>query len=219
MGHKVHPRSFRTAVLFGWDSKWFAERGAFRENLKKDIMMKKFVQKELAKASVSKIEIERTAHVVTLNIHTAKPGVVIGRQGAGIEELKKRIRTKYFGSEKVTLHVNVVEVDRPTLDAQLVMQAMIEELEKRMPYRRVMKQAIDRVQKAGAQGVKVRVGGRLNGAEIAKTESLHSGTIPLHTLRANIDYARGAARTLSGAIGVKVWIYKGLSFGEHAEQK
>lgn len=212
MGHKVHPKSFRIAVIFGWDSKWFAERGAFRENLKKDIQMKKFIQKELAKAGVSRVEIERTAHVVTLNIHAAKPGVVIGRLGAGIEELKKKMRTKFFGSEKITLHMNVVEVDRPTLDAQLVVQGMIEEIEKRMPYRRVMKQAIDRVSKAGAQGVKVRIGGRLNGAEIAKTEALHSGTIPLHTLRANIDYARGTARTLSGAIGVKVWIYKGLQF-------
>lgn len=212
MGHKVHPRSFRTAVIFGWDSKWFAEGGVFRENLKKDIQLKKFIQKEMAKAGVSRVEIERTAHVVTLNIHSAKPGVVIGRQGSGIEELKKKIRVKFFGSEKVTLHLNVVEVDRPTLDAQLVVYGMIEEIEKRMPYRRVMKQVIDRVSKAGAQGVKVRVGGRLNGAEIAKTETLHSGTIPLHTLRANIDYARGAARTLSGAVGVKVWIYKGLQF-------
>lgn len=218
MGHKVHPKSFRIAVLFGWDSKWFAERGEFRENLKKDIQMKKFISKELAKAGVSHVEIERTAHVVTLNIHTAKPGVVIGRQGAGIEELKKKMRTKFFGSEKVTLHMNVIEVDRPMLDAQLVVQGMIEEIEKRMPYRRVMKQAIDRVSKAGAQGVKVRIGGRLNGAEIAKTEALHAGTIPLHTLRANIDYARGTARTLSGAIGVKAWIYKGLYFGNREEK-
>lgn len=217
MGHKVHPRSFRIAVLFGWDSKWFAERGTFRAHLKKDIQIKKFLRQELAKSGVSRIEIERTMHVVTLMIHTAKPGVVIGRQGAGIEELKKKILLKFFGSEKVALHVNVVEVDRPTMDAQLVMQGMIEELEKRTPYRRVMKQAIDRVSKAGAQGIKVRVGGRLNGAEIAKTETLHTGTIPLHTLRAHIDYARGVARTLSGAIGVKVWIYKGLSFGDTTE--
>ncbi|MEK7122483.1 MAG: 30S ribosomal protein S3 [Patescibacteria group bacterium] len=214
MGHKVHPRSFRTAVLFGWDSKWFAVKGTFRENLKKDIQMKKFLRHELAKAAVSSIDIERTTHVVTINIHTAKPGVVIGRQGAGIEEIKNKIRKKFFGSEKVSLHLNVVEVDRPALDAQLVTQGMIEELEKRIPYRRVMKQAIDRVQKAGAQGVKVKVGGRLNGAEIAKQETLLSGNVPLHTLRANIDYGRGVARTIAGAVGVKVWIYKGLMFNE-----
>lgn len=218
MGHKVHPRSFRTAILFGWDSKWFATNAVFRGNLKKDIQIKKFLRTELAKAAVSKIEIERTTHVVTLTIRTAKPGVVIGRQGAGIEEIKNKLRKKFFGSEKVTLHLNVIEVERPTLDAQLVMQGMIEELEKRTPYRRVMRAALERVQKAGAQGVKVRVGGRLNGAEIAKTESLIVGNVPLHTLRANIDYARGAARTLSGAIGVKVWIYKGLHFGEHTER-
>lgn len=217
MGHKVHPRSFRIGILFGWDSKWFATGATFRENLKKDIQIKKFVQKELAKAAVSTVEIERTTHVVTLNIHTAKPGVVIGRQGAGAEELKNKIRKQFFGSEKVTLHLNVIEVDRPALNAQLVVQAMIEELEKRTPFRRVMKQAIDRVQKGGAQGVKVRVGGRLNGAEIAKTETLLSGNVPLHTLRANIDYGRGAARTLSGAIGVKVWIYKGLTFAEESK--
>lgn len=217
MGHKVHPRSFRTAVLFGWDSKWFAERGTFRENLKKDIQMKKFLQKELQKAALSSIEIERTPHAVTITLHTAKPGVVIGRQGSGIEELKNKIRKKFFGSEKVTLHLNVVEVERPTLDAQLVAQGMIEELEKRIPYRRVMKQAIDRVQKAGAQGVKVKVGGRLNGAEIAKKETLFAGNVPLHTLRANIDYARGAAHTIAGTVGVKVWIYKGLSFDSSRE--
>lgn len=176
--------------------------------------MKKFLCKELAKAAVSSIDIERTTHVVTINIHSAKPGVVIGRQGAGIEEIKNKIRKKFFGSEKVSLHLNVVEVDRPTLDAQLVAQGMIEELEKRIPYRRVMKQAIDRVQKAGAQGVKVKVGGRLNGAEIAKQETLLSGNVPLHTLRANIDYGRGAAHTIAGTVGVKVWIYKGLTFNE-----
>ncbi|MBI4600220.1 30S ribosomal protein S3 [Candidatus Uhrbacteria bacterium] len=214
MGHKVNPKIFRTGVLYGWDSKWFASGKQFRDNLANDICLRKYLEKQLKGASVSKIEIERTTHVITITIHSGKPGVIIGRQGAGIEELKKKIRKEFFGSEKVTVNVNVVEVDRPTLDAQLVAQGMIEELEKRMPYRRVMKQAIDRVSKGGAQGVKVRVSGRLNGAEIANVETLHNGKIPLHTLRAHIDYARGAARTLSGAVGVKVWIYKGMNFGE-----
>lgn len=214
MGHKVNPKIFRTGILYGWDSKWFATGKQFRDNLAKDITLKKYLEKQLKGSSVSKVEIERTTHVITITIHSAKPGVIIGRQGAGIEELKAKIRKEFFGSEKVTVNVNVVEVDRPLLDASLVLQGMVEELEKRMPYRRVMKQAIDRVSKAGAQGVKVRISGRLNGAEIANVETLHNGKIPLHTLRAHIDYSRGAAHTLSGVVGVKVWIYKGMSFGE-----
>lgn len=214
MGHKVNPKIFRTGVLYGWDSKWFATGKQFRDNLAKDITLKKYLEKQLKGSSVSKVEIERTTHVITITIHSAKPGVIIGRQGAGIEELKAKIRKEFFGSEKVTVNVNVVEVDKPLLDSSLVLQGMIEELEKRMPYRRVMKQAIDRVSKAGAQGVKVRISGRLNGAEIANVETLHNGKIPLHTLRAHIDYSRGAAHTLSGVVGVKVWIYKGMNFGE-----
>lgn len=215
MGHKVNPKIFRIGILYTWDSKWYAQGKQFRENLRKDIGIRKFLEKELKAAGISKIEIERTTHVITLNIHSAKPGVVIGRQGAGIEELKKKIRKELFGSERVTVHINVIEVDRPALDPQLVLQGMVEELEKRIPYRRVMKQALDRVQKAGALGVKVRISGRLNGAEIAKTETLLAGKIPLHTLRAHIDYSRGVARTLSGAVGVKVWIYKGMNFGQN----
>lgn len=214
MGHKVNPKIFRTGVLYGWDSKWFATGKQFRDNLAKDITLKKYLEKQLKGSSVSKVEIERTTHVITITIHSAKPGVIIGRQGAGIEELKAKIRKEFFGSEKVTVNVNVVEVDKPLLDSSLVLQGMVEELEKRMPYRRVMKQAIDRVSKAGAQGVKVRISGRLNGAEIANVETLHNGKIPLHTLRAHIDYSRGAAHTLSGVVGVKVWIYKGMNFGE-----
>ncbi|MDO8572117.1 MAG: 30S ribosomal protein S3, partial [bacterium] len=140
--------------------------------------------------------------------------VVIGRQGAGVEELKKKLKKKFFGAQKVTINLNILEVDRPGVNAQLVAQAMAEELEKRMPYRRVMKQAIERVQKGGVQGIKVLVGGRLNGSEIANHEKLTWGTIPLHTLRANIDYAQATARTMAGAIGVKVWIYKGDVFEE-----
>ncbi len=214
MGHKVNPKIFRTGILYGWDSKWFATGKQFRDNLAKDITLKKYLEKQLKGSSVSKVEIERTTHVITITIHSAKPGVIIGRQGAGIEELKAKIRKEFFGSEKVTVNVNVVEVDRPLLDSSLVLQGMVEELEKRMPYRRVMKQVIDRVSKGGAQGVKVRISGRLNGAEIANVETLHNGKIPLHTLRAHIDYSRGAAHTLSGVVGVKVWIYKGMNFGE-----
>ncbi len=217
MGHKVNPTIFRTGILFGWDSKWFASGKQFRDNLKCDTQLRKYLQKELKAAGVSRIVIERTSHVVTITVHAGKPGVAIGRQGAGIEELKKKLKKKFFGSERVTVHINVLEVDRPAMDAQLVLQGAVEDIQKRMPYCRVMKSVLDKVQKAGAQGVKVRVSGRLNGAEIAKTETLHTGKIPLHTLRANIDYARGVAQTLSGTIGINVWIYKGMKFEDSNE--
>ncbi len=214
MGQKVHPKIFRTGVIFGWDSKWFARGREFSDNLKYDIQIKEYLKKELKNAGIAKIEIERTRNVITIVIHSAKPGVVIGRQGAGAEELKKKLKKKFFGTHKVTINLNILEVDRPGVNAQLVAQAMAEELEKRMPYRRVMKQAVERVQKGGVQGVKVLVGGRLNGSEIANHEKLTWGKIPLHTLRANIDYAVATARTMAGAIGVKVWIYKGDIFEE-----
>ncbi len=214
MGQKVNPRLFRTGILFPWDSKWFARGRAFAENLKIDLLIKKFLEKELKAAGVARIEIERTTNVITVIIHSAKPGVVIGRQGAGVEDLKKKIKQKFFASKKVTIHLNILEVEKPGMNAQLVVYGIIEDLEKRMPYRRIMKQVIDRVQKNGALGVKVMVGGRLNGAEIANQEMLSWGKVPLHTLRANIDYCRGTAHTTQGTIGVKVWIYKGEIFDE-----
>ncbi len=214
MGHKVNPKGFRIGTLFTWDSKWFARHRQYADDLRVDLSLKKFLEKELKSAGLTKIEIERTTNAITLVIHAAKPGVVIGRQGAGAEEIKKKIRTRFFGSKKVTLNLNIMEVDQPGVNSQLVLQSIIADLEKRMPFRRAMKQSIDRVQKAGAQGVKIQVSGRLNGAEIASSETRSWGTIPLHTLRANIDYTRGAARTMYGAIGVKVWIYKGEVFNE-----
>lgn len=214
MGQKVNPKIFRTGILWSWDSKWFAPKGQFGAVLREDLLIKKFLRKELQKASVASIEIERTPNVVTIIINSAKPGVIIGRQGAGIEELKKKLKQSFFASKKVALNVSIVEVDRPMLNAQLVVQQMVEDLEKRMPYRRILKQTLDRVQKGGAQGVKATIGGRLNGAEIANSETLSWGKIPLHTLRAYIEYSRGVARTAAGAIGVKVWIYKGDVFTE-----
>lgn len=208
MGQKVNPRAFRTGIIFTWSSKWYQPTRTFAKTLQADVSIRKFLMRHLKSAGVAKIEIERTMNAITIIIHTLKPGVIIGRQGAGIEETKKKIKQKFFGDKKVAIHVNIFEVDRPQLNAALVSQQIIEDIEKRMPYRRVMKMAIDRVQKAGALGVKVGVGGRLNGAEIAKRETLTWGKVPLHTLRANIDYSRGAARTMAGAIGVKVWIYK-----------
>ncbi|MBI4272717.1 30S ribosomal protein S3 [Candidatus Uhrbacteria bacterium] len=214
MGQKVNPKLLRTGIIFSWDSKWFARDSQYVNWLREDLEMKKFLLKELAAASVAKIEIERTSNVISILIHTAKPGVVIGRQGAGVEELKKKVQRKFFGSKKVTIKINIIEVDSPALNSQLVLRGMIEDIEKRMPYRRVLKTALDRVQKAGATGVKVMIGGRLNGAEIANREKLVWGKVPLHTLRAHIDYSRGTAHTIAGTVGIKVWIYKGEIFNE-----
>lgn len=214
MGQKINPKNFRTGIIFSWDSKWFARKKEFAKKLREDLAIRKFVKKELKNAGIAKVEIERTTNVVTIVIHTAKPGVVIGRQGAGVEELKKKIKQIFFASQKITIHISILEVDDIIANAELVVQGMIEEIQKRVPYRRVMKQAIDRVQKTGVGGVKVIIGGRLNGAEIANRETLCWGKVPLHTLRANIDYSRGTARTNMGAIGIKVWIYKGEVFNE-----
>ncbi len=219
MGQKVHPKIFRIGTVFTWDSKWFARGMEYTNRLREDILLKKFLKKELKSAGVARIEIERTPNAITVLISSARPGVIIGRQGSGIEDLKKKIKKIFFGSSKISLMVSVSEVEQPNLNAQLVSQGMIEELEKRMPYRRVLKQAIDRVQKAGARGVKVMISGRLNGAEIANSEMLTWGSVPLHTIRAYIDYARGTARTMAGAVGVKVWIYRGEVFEEKARKK
>ncbi len=212
MGQKVNPKSFRLGIIFPWDSKWFASKNMYAKKLRQDVELKKFLKTMLKNSSIAKIEIERTLNVITVVIHSAKPGVVIGRQGAGVEELKKKIKAKFFASSKITINISIVEVDKPGATAELVVQGVCEEIQKRMPFRRVMKQAIERVQKSGVQGVKILIGGRLNGAEIANREMLFWGKIPLHTIRANIDYSRGTARTAMGAIGVKVWIYKGEVF-------
>jgi len=211
MGQKVHPRIFRMGNLYTWNSKWFSRKD-YTKFLKQDVTMRKFIQRELKDASIEKIEVERSAGNITLIIHSAKPGVIIGRGGQGIEELKKKLK-KNFLEPKTNLNINIQEVKDANLSAQLVAQAMAADIEKRMPFRRVMKQAIGRVEKANALGVKVCVAGRLNGAEIARTEILGSGSLPLHTLRADIDYARTVAQTTYGVIGIKVWIYKGQKFG------
>jgi small subunit ribosomal protein S3 len=179
--------------------------------LEEDIKIRKFLAKELKEAGLDRIDIERTANNVTVVIYAAKPGLIIGRGGQGVEELKKKIINQFL-EKKTNLNVNIIEVERPLLSAQIVLQQMINDIEKRIPFRRVMKQAIARVEKAGAQGVKVRVSGRLDGAEIARRETLVSGKMPLHTIRADIDYARGVARTTYGAIGLKIWIYRGEVF-------
>ncbi|MAF24866.1 30S ribosomal protein S3 [bacterium] len=211
MGQKVHPKIFRIGSIYQWDSKWFSGRN-YAKLLREDLTIKKFLRTQLREASVAKIEIERSAGKLTIIIHSARPGVIIGRGGQGIEDLKTRLRRLLGVGRKHNIDINIQEVTNPNMSAELVVQSMISDLEKRLPYRRVLKQTISRVERAGAKGVKVNVAGRLNGAEIARSEKLTFGSLPLHTLRAEIDYARGTARTTYGAIGVKAWIYKGEKF-------
>ncbi len=212
MGHKVHPTLFRIGVTNTWPSRWFARGNAFRKQLQEDLTIRGFIQKELKEGAVSKVTIERMRGVVGITIHTGKPGFVIGRGAAGIEELRKKILKTYFRGRRVNLRLDVVEIPKANLDAAIVGQQVVADLERRMPFRRVLKQTIERVKKSGALGVKVAVSGRLNGAEIARREWLWWGKIPLTSLRADIDYSQNMAKTAAGVIGVKVWIYRGDVF-------
>jgi small subunit ribosomal protein S3 len=213
MGHKVHPISFRIGVTKGWQSVWFS-KNHFQTFLQEDIQLREFLQKKLKEALVDKIEVERSRQDLKIWIHTAKPGVVIGRAGAGIEDLIKQIRQEFYRGKKVNIQLNVKEISQPTLSAKVVAQQMAFDIEKRMPFRRVMKMTIERVMKAKAEGVKVTMSGRLNGAEIARTETIATGKIPMQNLRADIDYAHVMARTIYGVIGVKVWINRGEIFAK-----
>ncbi len=233
MGHKVHPRGLRTGILYGWPSKWFS-RKQYTTFLREDVQLRAYVRAAFSQAGIADVEIERGANTVTITIHAARAGVLIGRGGAGLEDLRKTILTRFFpalllaaragrrGSAAAAkaagaLKLNIAEVSQPALSAPVVLTGMTQDLERRLPFRRVLKQTIERVERAGAKGVKVSVSGRLGGAEIARRETLGSGKIPLHTLRADIDYAQGIARTTYGAIGVKVWIYKGDVFEEKSK--
>lgn len=206
MGQKVNPHGLRVGVIKDWDAKWFANKKDFADNLIEDNKIRTFVKKELFAAGISKVEIERTAKRVKLNIHTAKPGVVIGKGGAGIEALKNKLTS--FVSEKNVL-INIVEVKNAEASAQLMAENIAAQLEKRVSFRRAMKQTIQRAMKHGVKGVKTACSGRLGGAEIARTEQYHEGTIPLQTLRADIEYGFAEADTTYGKIGVKVWVYNG----------
>lgn len=216
MGHKVHPKIFRIQTTSGWPSRWFARDEAYRTLLKEDLRLRTFLQKELKDAALSHVDIERSRGALTISLHTAKPGLIIGRSGAGVDDLRKKILKEFFPSRAKTVQLNlsVQEVGRPSLEAALVAQGVIMDLERRMPFRRVLKMSIERVKKAGALGVKIAVSGRLNGAEIARREWLAWGKIPLTNLRADIDYCQSFARTIAGTIGVKVWIYRGDVFAQ-----
>ncbi|MEK7189143.1 MAG: 30S ribosomal protein S3 [Patescibacteria group bacterium] len=210
MGQKIHPKNHRLGIIEDWQSKWFAPTNKFRIMLAQDIRIRQFLSKKLAAARVELIGIERSGkgQEVTVNIHTAKPGMVIGRGGEGAETLKKEVEREVFSGRSM-VKINIHEVRQSGLSAAVVAQNIAADLERRMPYRRTCKQSLENVKKAGAKGVKIRVKGRLNGAEIARDETISWGSIPLHTLRANIGYSQATARTTYGAIGVSVWVYKG----------
>lgn len=220
MGQKVNPKILRIGITKTWQSRWFGDGKKYIKNLEQDVNVRKFLTKELREAGVDRVEIERGANKININVFTAKPGVIIGRGGAGAEDLKKKVHAKFLKDYRLgDINLNITEFDRPNLSAQIVLQQMAIDLEKRMPFRRVMKQSINKVERAGALGIKIIVKGRLNGSEIARAEALSSGKVPLHTLRADIDYARGAAYTTYGTIGIKVWIYKGEVFEKEKEEK
>ena len=205
MGHKVHPTGFRLGVVKGWQSRWYAERD-YKDLVSEDRLLRETIQKELANASVSRIEIERAAtNQVSVTIHTAKPGIVIGKSGEKVDKLRAELERK----TKKRVRLNIVEIRQPELDAYLVGRSIAEQLEKRISFRRAMKQAVQKTMRANAKGIRVIVGGRLGGAEIARSEKEVEGKIPLHTLRADIDYGLAEAHTTFGVIGIKVWIYKG----------
>jgi len=215
MGQKVHPHGFRVGVIKDWDSRWTANKKQFADNLIEDDKLRKYLKKKLFAAGVSKIEIERAVNKVSVNIHTAKPGIVIGKGGAGIDQLKAEL-LKLTGKNII---VNIIEVKRPDLDAQLIAENVAAQLERRISFRRAMKQSIGRSMKAGLKGIKIMTAGRLGGAEIARSEQYHEGSIPLQTIRADIDYGFAEAHTTYGRIGVKVWAYKGEVLGNPFRDK
>lgn len=204
MGQKVNPHGLRVGIIKDWDTKWYAEKD-FADYLIEDVNIRKFIKKKLYASGVSRIAIERTAGRVKISVYTAKPGIVIGKNGQAIEELKNELQK--MTTQKVA--VNIEEIKRPELDAQLVAENIALQLENRVTFRRAMKQAMGRTMKFGAKGIKTMVSGRLGGADIARSETYHEGTIPLQTLRADIDYGFAEADTTYGKLGVKVWIYKG----------
>jgi small subunit ribosomal protein S3 len=204
LGQKVHPGGLRVGVIRGWDSKWFGGKD-YATLLHEDIRIREFVRKRLGDAAISRVEIERVANRVNISIYTAKPGIVIGKGGTEVELLRQQLAK--LTDKKV--HININEVKNPELDAYLVAENIAQQLERRVSFRRAMKQAMGRTLRSGAKGVKTMVSGRLGGADIARSESYNEGTVPLHTLRADIDYGTAEAHTTYGRIGVKVWIYRG----------
>lgn len=217
MGQKINPTGLRVGVIKDWESRWFAKKGEFGDILVEDNKIREFLLELLAPAGVPKVEIERDPKRIRINIFCAKPGIVIGRGGAEIEKLKETVK-KMLKTDK-DVFINITEIKQPDLNAQLVAENIALQLEKRVSFRRALKQSIGRTMKAGAKGIKAQVSGRVGGAEIARTEQYHEGTIPLQTIRADIDYGFAEAKTTYGRIGVKIWIYKGEVLHESRKTK
>jgi len=213
MGQKVHPTGIRLGIVKDWNSKWYAGTKDFGGFLLTDLKVREFLQKELAQASVSLIQIERPARNARITIHTARPGIVIGKKGEDIDKLRKKV-AKMMDLPAAAVHLNIEEIRKPELDATLVAQSVAQQLERRIMFRRAMKRAVTNSMRLGSLGIKIQVSGRLNGAEIARTEWYREGRVPLHTLRADIDYGVASAHTPSGVIGIKVWLFKGEVFGD-----
>ncbi len=211
MGQKVNPHGLRVGIIKGWDTQWYADKKQFGAFIKEDHDLREYVKKTYFAAAISRVYIERAAGKIAITIHTARPGVLIGKAGAEIEVMKKNL-ARITGGKQVA--VNIVEVKKPDADAQLIAESIAAQLEKRASFRRSMKQAISRSMRMGVKGIKVMVSGRLDGAEIARSEQYHDGSIPLQTLRADIDYGFAEAHTTFGIIGIKVWLYKGEILGE-----
>ncbi|MBP0614715.1 30S ribosomal protein S3 [Jiella mangrovi] len=205
MGQKINPTGFRLGINRTWDSRWFANKGEYGQLLHEDLEIRRFLMNELKQAAVSKIVIERPHKKCRITIHSARPGIVIGKKGADIEKLRKKLSSM----TKAETHINIVEVRKPEIDATLVAQSIAQQLERRVAFRRAMKRAVQSAMRLGAEGIRINCGGRLGGAEIARTEWYREGRVPLHTLRADIDYGTAEAKTAYGICGVKVWIFKG----------
>jgi small subunit ribosomal protein S3 len=216
MGQKVNPLGIRLGITRDWVSKWYASKKQYPTQILLDFRVREFLKKRLSEASVSRIQIERAARKVNITIHTARPGIVIGKKGEDIEKLRAET-SKLVGMPMVDVRINVAEIRKPELEAQLVAEGIAQQIEKRVMFRRAMKRAVMSTMRSGALGVKVRLSGRLNGSEIARTEQTREGRIPLHTFRADIDYAHAEARTTYGIIGIKVWIFKGEVFDQVPE--
>lgn len=213
MGQKVHPTGIRLGIVKKHTSTWYAGSDSYSDKLYADLQVREYIQKELANASISRIDIERPANTAKVTIHTARPGIVIGKKGEDVEKLRSEV-SKRMG---VPVHINIEEIRKPDLDAQLVADSVTSQLERRVMFRRAMKRAVQNAMRQGAEGIKIQVGGRLGGAEIARSEWYREGRVPLHTLRADIDYATSEALTTYGILGVKVWIFKGEIIGDVVE--
>ncbi|MDH5611172.1 MAG: 30S ribosomal protein S3 [Gammaproteobacteria bacterium] len=214
MGQKVHPVGIRLGISADWSSKWYASSADFPGLLNADLKIREYLREKLAAANVSRIQIQRPTRSCHVTIHTARPGVVIGKKGADIEILRQEV-AKISDMHINNVKLSIEEIRKPELDAQLVAEGITQQLERRVMFRRAMKRSIQNTMRMGAQGIKIKIGGRLNGAEIARSEQYHEGRVPLHTLRADIDYGFAEAKTTYGIIGVKVWIYKGEVFDFH----